>query len=112
MRTSHGTDNLCSIRASVVSDGVCGDDTTSSIRTTVRVLSHSRILDLMGVSSNLFLYPPVEAAPDLYITGFRCGFYFLPMGCIRNLKTPKSEKYPNRNLKILKETHLQNLIGN
>jgi hypothetical protein len=68
----------------------------------------------MGVSLDLFLYSPVEAAPDLHITGFRCGFYFSPIGCIRNLKnskTPKSEKYPNRNLKNPKETHLQNSTG-
>jgi hypothetical protein len=97
---------LCNIRASVVSDGVCGDDTTSSIRMTVWVLRHSRILDLMGVCSDSFLYPPVEAASDLHITGFRCGFYFSPMECIRNLKNPKnpkSEKYPNRNLKTQKK---------
>jgi hypothetical protein len=59
MRTSHGTDNLCNIRASVVSDGVCGDDTTSSIRD-----------DSMGF----------EALTNFRFDGCEFRFIFVPTG--------------------------------
>jgi hypothetical protein len=55
----------------------------------VQVLNHLRVLDLMGVGLNLFLYSWVEFAPDPHRTGFRFGFYFSPADASETKKNLK-----------------------